>query len=237
MGSGIYISMAGAVAQDTALDVTANNIANASTTGFKKQRVSFGEALANTRSPDAAFASVARMASDESPGTLRQTDNPLDLALFGDGYFAVNTSAGVRYTRAGDFRLDSEGRLVNGDGHIARAEGGSELSIPEGTVQVSVDPDGLVSTDGEEVGKLELVRFAPEALQREGDHLYSAVGEATPGEPVELVSGAVEQSNVNLVRGMVDLVKISRTYEVLMKMIQGYRDMENAAVRGIGRPA
>lgn len=236
MGSGIYIATSGAVAQNTALDVTANNIANASTAGYKAQRVSFGEALANTRSVDAAFTGVAGMATDGGAGALRRTDNPLDLALLGDGYFAVNTPAGVRYTRAGDFRLDAEGRLVNGDGLIARAVGGGELRVPADATDLVVEGDGNVLAAGESVGQLELARFAPAALKREGDNLYAAVGGPATGQPAELVSGALEQSNVNVVRGVVDLVKVSRTYESLMRMIQGYRDMENAAARGIGRP-
>ncbi|HKE15165.1 MAG TPA: flagellar basal-body rod protein FlgF [Kofleriaceae bacterium] len=238
MGSGIYISTAGAVAQDTALDVAATNIANASTTGYKAERVTFGQALANTRAKDSAFAAVAAVSSDSSAGSLRRTDNPLDVALLGDGYFGVNTPAGVRYTRAGDFRLDDQGRLVNGMGFVARGSGGNEISVPEGATTVTIDGQGQVIADGDEIGQLEVVRFAPTALRREGDNLYSASGPpaAPEGEPPEIVSGALEQSNVNVVRGMVDLVKVSRAYESLMRMIQGYRDMESAAARGIGRP-
>ncbi len=237
MGSGIYIATAGAVAQDTALDVAANNVSNASTAGFKAQRVSFGEALANTRSRDAAFTGVAGMASDGSAGALRRTENPLDLALTGDAYFAVNTPAGVRYTRAGDFRLDGEGRLVNGAGLVARGVGGTEIRVPPDATDLSVSKDGQVMAAGESAGQLELARFAPTALTREGDNLYAAAGpQAQAKEPAEVLSGVVEQSNVNVVRGMIDLVKISRTYESLMRMIQGYRDTESAAARGIGRP-
>ena len=238
MGSGIYISTAGAVAQDTALDVAANNIANAATTGYKAQRVSFGEALANTRSVDAAFTGVADMASDSSAGALRRTDNPLDLALLGDGYFAVNTPAGVRYTRAGDFRLDGEGRLVNGAGLVARGVGGSEIRLPPDATDIGVSKDGQVTAAGETVGQLELARFTPSALVREGDNLFAAAGPpaAATGAPTEVISGAVEGSNVNVVRGMVDLVKISRTYESLMRIIHGYGEIESAAARGIGRP-
>lgn len=239
MGSGIYIATSGAVAQDTALDVAANNISNASTTGYKAQRVSFGETLANRRSIDAAFSGVAEMSSDASAGTLRRSDNPLDLALLGDGYFAVNTPAGVRYTRAGDFRVDSQGRLVNGAGLVARGVGGSELRVPPDAADITVSKDGQVMAGGESVGQLEVARFTPAALVREGNNLYAASGpQAAPadGAPTEVVSGAVEQSNVNAVRGMVDLVKISRTYESLMRMIQGYGEMEAAAARGIGRP-
>ncbi|HTE54149.1 MAG TPA: flagellar basal-body rod protein FlgF [Kofleriaceae bacterium] len=236
MGSGIYIATSGAVAQDRALDVTANNIANASTAGYKGKRATFGQALANTRAQDAAFVGVAEVATDTSAGPIRQTDNPLDLALTGDGYFSVNTPAGVRYTRAGDFRLDNQGRLVNGAGLVARATGGGELRVPPDATDVTVGDDGRLMVGADPVGQLELVRFAPTSLTREGDNLYAASGPPIQGgPPVEIMSGALEQSNVNVVRGVIELVKVSRTYESLMKMIQGYRDMDAAAARGLGR--
>ncbi len=237
MGSGIYIATAGAVAQDRALDVAANNIANASTSGYKAKRATFGQELARTRSADAAFAGVADIATDNTAGPIRATDNPLDVAIQGEGYFAVNSPNGVRYTRAGDFRLDAQGRLVTSTGLAARGAGGTEIRIPPEAGEVSIQGDGRVMAGADQVGQLELARFAPASLAREGDNLYAAT--AAPragGPPVELLSGALEGANVNVVRGMVDLVKVSRTYDSLMKMIQGYRDIDAAAARGLGKP-
>lgn len=237
MGSGIYIATSGAVAQDRALDVAANNIANASTSGYKAKRATFGQELARTRSNDAAFAGVAEIATDSSAGPIRATDNPLDVAIQGEGYFAVNIPNGVRYTRAGDFRLDSQGRLVNSAGLAARGAGGTEIRVPPDVGDVSIEGDGRVMAGQDQVGQLELARFAPASLSREGDNLYAAsAAPLADGPPVLLLSGALEGANVNVVRGMVDLVKVSRTYDSLMKMIQGYRDIDAAAARGLGRP-
>lgn len=237
MGSGIYIATSGAVAQDRALDVAANNIANASTSGYKAGRATFGQELARTRSNDAAFAGVAEIATDNTAGPVRATDNPLDVAIQGEGYFAVNTPGGVRYTRAGDFRLDAQGRLVTSTGLAARGAGGAEIRIPPESGEVSIEGDGRVMAGADQVGQLELARFAPASLRREGDNLYAASGAPLAGgPPATLLSGALEGANVNVVRGMVDLVKISRTYDSLMKMIQGYRDIDSAAARGLGKP-
>lgn len=236
MGSGIYIATAGAESQSNALDVTANNIANASTAGYRASRVSFSAALTNAKSADASFVGVGETAPDTSAGSLTQTDNPLDLALVGDGFFSVETPNGVRYTRAGAFRLDGEGRIVSSDGHPALSAGGGSLQIPAGTAEITVGAQGEVLADGNEVGRLALARFARGNLAREGANLFVANGQPLAGDQPEVVSGAIEGSNVNVVRGMVDLVRVSRTYESLMRMIEGYRQIESRAARDLGGP-
>jgi len=233
MSNGIYAATAGAVAQSNALDTTANNIANASTAGFHGDRVTFREALTAARSPDLMSVSVSATRIDSQSGALTPTQNPLDLALEGDGYFGVATASGPRYTRAGNFQLDDAGNLVTAEGNHVRGEGGGTINIPPEAKLVSVAADGTVSADGQEVGKLELVRFANSQVKREGGTLVSAIGRPEAGDPPKVRSGMLESSNVNVVRGMVDLIKVSRTYDSLMRMIQGYHDIESRAAREI----
>jgi flagellar basal-body rod protein FlgF len=236
MSSGIYVATAGAVAQSNALDATANNIANASTAGFHGDRVTFREALTAAKSPDVSMVGCGTTRVDNQAGALQQTGNPLDVALDGDGYLAVSTSNGARYTRAGNLQLDDTGQLVTADGLAVRGSGGASIKIPAGASTISIATDGLVSADGTQVGKLELARFSPNQLKREGGSLFSATGEPIGGDPPKVRSGMLEGSNVNIVRGVVDLVKVSRTYESLMKMIQGYHDVESRAARELGAP-
>jgi flagellar basal-body rod protein FlgF len=239
VSSGIYIASAGAVAQSTALDATANNIANASTAGFHGDRVTFREALTQARSPDVSVVGAGTARVDSQAGALTHSDNPLDLALDGDGYFGVQSPQGARYTRAGNFRLDDQRRLVNADGLPVRGEGGATITIPPEAKQITVSAEGQVSADGEELGKLELVRFNANQMKREGSSLFSARGNpiATPdGDGPKVRSGMLEASNVNVVRGVVDLVKVSRTYESLMRVIQGYHEVESRAARDLGGP-
>jgi flagellar basal-body rod protein FlgF len=236
MSNGIYAATAGAVAQSNALDATANNIANASTTGFHGDRVTFREALAAARSPDLSNVAAGTTRVDSQAGAMLPTANPLDLALDGDGYFAVTTPTGPRYTRAGNFQLDAQHNLVTADGFAARGEGGAPINVPPDAKLVNVAADGTVSADGEAIGKLELARFAPNQMKREGGSLFSATGRALTGDPPKVRSGMLESSNVNVVRGVIDLVKVSRTYESLMKMIQGYHDLESRAARELGAP-
>jgi flagellar basal-body rod protein FlgF len=236
MSNGIYAATAGAVAQSNALDATANNIANASTTGFHGDRITFREALAAARSPDLSNVAAGTTRIDSQAGAMLPTASPLDLALDGDGYFAVTTPAGPRYTRAGNFQLDDKRNLVTADGFAVRGEGGAPINVPPDAATVAVASDGTVSADGEAIGKLELAQFAPNQMKREGGSLFSATGRALTGDPPKVRSGMLESSNVNVVHGIVDLVKVTRTYESLMKMIQGYHDLETRAARELGAP-
>ncbi len=237
MSSGIWAATAGAVAQSQALDVTANNIANATTAGFHGDRMTFRETLNAAKSIDTAVVGVATTRIDTQAGALAATDNPLDLALEGDGYFAVETPRGERYTRAGNFKLDDTGTLVTADGFAVRGAGGGKISAPAETQQLAVGIDGTVSADGNVIGKLELVKFRTDQMKREGGTLMTATGRPDPGgEPPKVRSGMLEASNVNVIRGVVDLVKVTRNYESLMKVIQGYKDVESRAARELGGP-
>jgi flagellar basal-body rod protein FlgF len=237
VSNGIWIATAGAVAQSNAMDATANNIANANTTGFQADRVAFREALDGAKSPDWAQVKTSSMRIDTQAGAISQTGNPLDLALEGDGMFSVDTPNGARYTRAGNFRLDDQSNLVTVDGFKVRGQGGQPIVFPPETKVIDVGINGQVSADGEAIGQLELATFKPNQLKREGGTLFSANGKPDAGaEPPLVRAGMLEASNVNIVRGVVDLVKVSRTYESLMRVIQGYHDVEGRAARELGGP-
>ncbi|MCE9578759.1 MAG: flagellar biosynthesis protein FlgF, partial [Deltaproteobacteria bacterium] len=170
---------------------------------------------------------------DQTNGALTQTGNPLDVAIDGDGYLAVDTPRGTRYTRDGALQLGPDGHLVTAGGLTVRGEGGP-IVIPPGTAQIAVEPDGTVHADEAVVGKLELVHLDPKTETRDGDQLVASRTGPIAGPPPRLVSGVLEGSNVNVVRGVVDLVKVSRSYESLLKIIQGYHDIESRAAREIG---
>jgi flagellar basal-body rod protein FlgF len=175
---------------------------------------------------------IAPTATDGSAGALVKTGNPLDVALDGDGFFGVETARGVRWSRAGNLRLDAEQRLVTGDGNPVRARGGGAITLPQSAQEIVVAEDGTISADGEAVGAIELARFAPNAVAREGASLFAARGPALPGEGPKVVSGALESGNFNVVRGVVDLVRVSRTYDALHRMIESYREMDERTARG-----
>ena len=235
MGNGIYVATAGAVSQSQTLDIVANNIANASTTGYRAQKPTFESAMADAQTQDLSFVRVGTTATDTRAGALKQTGNPLDLALVGDGFFAVETPRGPRYTRAGDFRLNSEGQLVNAAGLAARARGGGTISVPEGTSDLQVDATGRVLADGEEVGQLDVARFADAKMEREGANLFAVRdGRRLEQGLPEIVAGSLEQSNVNIVRGVVDMVRVSRSYESMLRVVETYKQIDSRTARQVG---
>ena len=238
MGSGIYIAAAGAIAQTTALDATANNIANANSAGYHAERVSFKAVMSGTRSPDTALVQATTGKTlDTENGALLQTDNPLDVAIEGDGMFGVQTPQGARYTRAGNFQLDNGGQLVTPDGYHVLGADGQPIALPPNATNIAVGSDGTISADGQQVGQLKLVTFKASQLKREGASLFSATGKpATGGTAPTVRSGMLESSNVNVVHGVVDLVKVQRNYETLMRVIQGYHDIDDRAAKELGSP-
>lgn len=221
-------SMAGDVSR---MGTLSQNLANATTPGYKRELAvsgPFQHAL------DAAAAGVETTAVDHRPGTLRFTGNPLDLALDGDGFFEVQTEAGMAYTRRGDFRVDAGGRLVTHAGHAVQGTSG-DLQV--GVSNPSVDRLGRV-LDGEKViGQLKLVRFAdPKRLTRaEGGLFHSPEPGATQADGVAKVrQGHLEASNVNTASEMVKLIETMRHFEATQKVIQGVDEMTERALRKLG---
>jgi flagellar basal-body rod protein FlgF len=248
MGNGIYIALSGSVAQSDALDVVANNVANAASTGFRAERMSFGQALSRARGQDSAFVGVAGTVTDTSQGTITNTGNPLDVALRGDGYFAVQTPRGERYTRAGSFHVDHSGTLVNADGYAVMSAQSRPINVPDNAKQIVVGADGAIMADGNALGTLDIKHFDQKMLAREGATMFALKAGVTPGatpatppatapvEPTEVVGGALEAGNFNIVRGMIDLVKISRNYESLHRMLENYKEIDSRTAQSIGGP-
>jgi flagellar basal-body rod protein FlgF len=255
---GIYSALSGAVAQQRSLEITANNVANANTAGFRADRLAFDEALTRAgRAPAPPFVPPAlrfvvpgRTGTDVTPGALRQTGNPLDLALSGDGFFTVRTPAGERLTRAGGFVLDRAGVLRTPDGMevvgepLAAAQGrpGGAMSagrivVPPGTKEITVARDGTVSADGAALGRLRLVRVAdPSTLRKEGATRWIPPAGAglARADATEVVQGAVETSNLNAVAGMNELITTSRLFEAFQRVIRTFEDVDHRTARDLG---
>ncbi len=243
----------GMEAQQTKLDVTANNIANVSTTGFKKSRAEFADLMYQTVKSAGAPTSRGRRAPvgiqigmgvktmstqrTHTEGSLQQTGNSMDVAIEGRGFFPINMPSGeVAYTRNGAFKINEEGTMVNGDGFPLA----SEISIPPDAQSVSIGSDGTVAVrvPGDptpvEVGKIQVATFANAAgLEASGKTLYretAASGAAILGSPGEeaagtLSSGVLEQSNVQVVEEMIDLISGQRAYEINSRVIRAADEM------------
>lgn len=226
MNNGLYTAFSGMRARQRTLDAQANNIANASTTGFKAERLVYNAIEAQIQNGGASdkqslvAAVETRGATDFSIGALRETGRSLDVALDGDAFLEIQTARGTRYTRAGNLTLDADGQLVTHNGDFVVGETGA-LTIPKGAV--SIGEDGAIAVGNQSVGKLKLVRFdnAAIALQKEGDALFAPTNaeKPKPAGNARVVQGALENSNVNPLSEMVAMIQNNREFESLQKSV------------------
>jgi flagellar basal-body rod protein FlgF len=223
MDSGYYAACTGLAARTQALDLAANNLANTSTRGYKAQLPVFQSLLSQPEGGAGLeqavnnFGVLAGTRLDHSAGTLETTGNDFDLALEGNAYFAVNTPAGVLYTRNGSLQLSGSGELLTAQGDPVLGEQGP-IRLPNG--KLTVAPDGSLSVDGALAGKLRVVEFAPGTpLESVGSSYYSAAGaSARPAQEYRVRQGVLEASNVSPMSGAVDLIEIQRQFEALQRV-------------------
>lgn len=222
MDSGIYAACAGLVARTQALDLAANNLANASTTAFRSEQPTFHAALAShgLRTVDSRsaamnqFSVVGGTRLDLSQGNLESTGNPLDVAIEGSGFLTVKTGAGSEFTRNGNFHLSPDRSLLTEEGDAVLGENGP-VQLPDG--EVSISADGTISVGGAVVTKLKLVEFAPGTpITHSGGSYYSApLAAAIPATKSAVRQGMLEASNVNSVQAAVGLIALQRNAEML----------------------
>ncbi len=225
MSYGLYAAYLGMRSRQKTLEAQANNIANASTIGFKAERLLYSSVEADRKAKDSQQNLVAGVLTssktDFTPGTIQQTGRSLDISINGDAFLQIQTAQGARYTRAGNLSLDSAGQLVTLNGDFVVGVDGP-ITIPQGN-ELSIGKDGSIISDGNEVGKLKLVRFdnPVDALQKEGNSLFSATGKEQPKDNVnsQVFQGTLESSNVNSVSEMVAMINNNREFESLQRSV------------------
>ena len=244
MISGLYTLASGMVAQVARHEILANNLANSDTPGFKADQLLVTpltpppDVTLPVRFPDTfppSNVAVARHFTDYSQGPIRNTGQPLDVAISGRGFFVVETPDGERYTRAGNFAVDREGFMVTPGGQRVLGQGGP-IQLRQGPV--SIDDRGRIVEGGRIVGALRIVDFpAPYDLVKEAQQLFR------PGDPQAIpqeiqgtvVAGHLEGSNVSVVESMVTLIDTVRSFETYQKMIQSLDETVKQAANELGR--
>jgi flagellar basal-body rod protein FlgF len=222
--------------QQLRLGFQAENLANADTPGYRREALSVREAESGDPADRPPAVRSVHIRIDATPGPLRTTGNPLDLALDGAGFFCVETPEGVRYTRNGSFRIGGDGVLVTSGGHPVLGEAGPIL-LPEGPV--TIDSDGAVEAGGLPAGRLRIGDFAEtDALRKAGNGLYAPVdpesAEIRPAE-VRVVQGGLEGSNVSPVAELTRMIATQRLFESYQRVIQAADEMDQKAVTELGR--
>ena len=241
MVRGLYTASTGMVNQMARLDVITNNLANSDTTAYKKEgstSQAFDSVLAikiNDSSVHYIHQPIGKLSlgvkigetyTDYSDGNLEETGNTLDVALAGKGFFAIsyadrNGNEFVRYTRDGNFALNSDGILMTKDGDFVLDENGDMISIPSGT-EISINESGIIYASGQEVARLQLTDFEDyNYLKKFGENMYIAIDGATAIEAdCKVYQGYLEASNVNVIDEMVEMITVARDYESNQKVIQ-----------------
>jgi flagellar basal-body rod protein FlgF len=237
MDNAAYVALTRQTGLLRALQTVANNIANLSTTGYRRERAIFAEMLTATDGPAGTLAMTAARVrqTDTTPGPLAVTGGRLDFGLEGPGFFRVLTPQGERLTRAGAFALSPEGLMVTADGHPVLDEAGAPLFLPSAARAVAVAADGTVDADGQPVGRLGLVEVAePAALAREGGLLFVPPGEVLPAERTRVLQGSLEGANVDPVLELARMVEIQRAYEAGAGFLEREDERIRAVVRTLG---
>lgn len=219
------------------MEVVANNLANAGTTGYKRDDVSFEESLQVTLRANGGTGKVigqvqngpnaARLVTTMDQGNALLTGNSLDLMIDAkEGMFAVQTANGTRYTRNGSFELKSDGTLTTKSGDPVLDTNNNPIQLPPGNVKFG--RDGTVSVDDRRVAQLGIFEGR---FNKRGDSLYEAETAPTLTAAPTVIPGAVEASNVNTIQEMVDLVRIQRTYEMAQKTVQQHDELTQALIQ------
>jgi flagellar basal-body rod protein FlgF len=243
MDNAVYVGLSRQIQLRRELDIVANNIANADTTGFKVEALmSKADPMAPAKTADGPkpvkFVADAGIARDFGQGALRRTDNPLDLGVEGDAFFKVGGDDGERYTRDGHFRTNDLGVLVTQGGDRVLDEGGGEIIIDPKKGGVTISPDGTISQGVERVGKVGVVRFEDRAsLEKVGDNQYRNVSNLQPqaAPDARIRQGMLESSNVRPIVEITRMMEVTRAYESMARMMESKTELARSTVQRMGR--
>lgn len=256
MVKGLYTSGTGMINEQKRVDVVANNLANASTAGYKAEGATseaFKDVLAYKIKDTSEYGTVRRLGAmspgvkigetytDFSEGAFHETDNVYDMAIAGRGFFTIEFTnkkgqTSTMYTRAGDFKVLPNGSLVNGNGDYVLDVDGKHITL-DPMAETIINTDGTIYQDGEEIAQMKITDFVDyNYLSHYGETYFEALDGAEEQEPMATVySGMVEQSNIQVASEMVNLISYQRAYEANQKMIQAHDETLQIAVNDLGK--
>lgn len=219
----------------------ADNIANGTTAGYRKLEMDFKEVAGKGKggAAGASYTQDRNISISPLSGVLQTTGNPFDVAITGEGYFAVDVNGAIQYTRRGQFMVNSEGVLVTPEGNRVLDNSNAPIQFPEGVKTVNIALDGTISTEEGQLAKIGVFRFSPEQeskLQRTGNTGFATIDGSAPTaiEYPTVRQGAFEGSNVNAVEEMVNMQTVSKAYENTISLLGSLNDLESRAIRNLG---
>jgi flagellar basal-body rod protein FlgF len=243
MDNALYVGLSRQMVLRREMDIVANNIANADTSGFKVESLMTKEqpgppAFTLQGPKPVKFVAADGVARDFGQGGLRRTDAPLDLAIEGQGFFKVATKDGDRYTRDGRFRTDDLGRLTTQAGQTVADEGGGEITLDLQKGQITIAPDGTVSQGSERVGKVGVFKFDTlSVLEKKGDNLLANTSNSQPAPAIDakVRQGMLEESNVKPILEITRMIEVSRAYEQVTRMMDSQAELTRSTITRMGR--
>jgi flagellar basal-body rod protein FlgF len=241
MDNSLLVSLSQQLASYQSMDVIANNIANVSTPGYRREEQTFQEYVAQLRptegetgSKPVSFVQDAGIVRDMSEGPQQATGNPFDFSLHGNGYFVIQTPSGERYTRNGHFGLDTSGQIVDDSGNPVQGDGGA-ISITTDDGDIHVGADGTVSGKNGQIAKLRVVTFANEkALRKQGANLYATTQTPNASTDFRLTEGSLEGSNVQPVVEISRMIDVMRAYQATATLAKSQEDLLRSAIEKLG---
>ncbi len=238
MENSIYLGLSRQMVLKTNMDIVANNIANMNTSGFRGQNPVFEEYLSDPRYGDDELSFVYDYGQYQmtSPGPMRQTENPLNVALNGPGFMGVQMPGGeIGYTRDGNFQKSADGTLVNSSGWPVMGQGGP-ITIPASSTEISIDERGMISDQNGTIGQLQIVEFDNvQELEARGNNLYTTDGAFTTATKTTAQQGFLEGSNVNSVVEMTRMIEILRDFQTTQKLLDSEHDRLRSAIQKLTR--
>jgi len=236
---GLYTTVAGMINQQNMLEVITNNLANINTVGYKKDDLNFSGTFNLLPDQTGTYTVLnldnvsSKFLTDFSAGDIKTTDNMLDLALNGDGFFVIQHKDGIRYTRSGNFTLDNNGTLVTADGYPVMGTNGT-IQIQGGTPEI--DNSGQVIVNGNVVAKLKIVDFQkPYQMTKAGYNTFVNSNQAEQNSTAQVKQGFLEMSNANPIQEMVKMIETMRVYESYQKTIQLFNETLEKANSELGK--
>lgn len=229
-----YIALSRQMALWKQMDIVSNNMANMNTSGYKQDDALFTSYMVQTPQATGIGRAPLYFTQDYgsfqnfAEGALETTGNTFDVAIKGDGFFCVETQAGERYTRKGQFSLDSEGKIVTNEGAVVLSENNTPFFIAPGETEIVITENGDVITENGIIGRLKIASFEDnqKLLKTAGTMFENTAGNtmAVGAENVKIAQGVIEKSNVNAIEEMTKLIKIQRSYEYVQQMIDEEHD-------------
>lgn len=227
-----YVTLSAQIARKRQLEVIANNVANANTTGFEQDSLIFRNVDVKQKGKrNNSFAWVETTYRNGDPGPIKVTNRPLDIAIAGDGYFKVATPRGDRYTLDGAMVINSQGVLVNTSGYPYLSADGAVIEIPEDFQRLDITQNGTVFVDEEEIGIVGVFGFnGTDPIIKEGGNLYSIAGNDFALEEFTIVSGALKGSNVNSTLAMAQMIEMQRAFGLTAGLTTNINETETSAI-------